>query len=102
VTDRTGYMGNTFPLSGGGVDAVEGVFGNGGAPAVCRSAADLLVRSGLIGLKSPPTEAADLRALIRFSSVAQLRLSGCGGAVWWFRLEGRDVLKSAISAPRAF
>src|ERR1700730_7113352 len=32
-------MGNTFPLSGGGVDAVEGVFGNGRAPAVRRSAA---------------------------------------------------------------
>jgi hypothetical protein len=38
VTDRTGHMGNTFPLSGGGVDAVEGVFGDGRAPAVCRSA----------------------------------------------------------------
>jgi len=23
VTDRTGHMGNTFPLSGGGVDAVR-------------------------------------------------------------------------------
>src|SRR6266446_7112156 len=32
-------MGNTFPLSGGGVDAVEGVFGDGRAPAVGRSAA---------------------------------------------------------------
>src|SRR6267143_7215597 len=32
-------MGNTFPLSGGGVDAVEGVFGDGRAPAVRRSAA---------------------------------------------------------------
>src|SRR5216684_3655189 len=32
-------MGNSFPLSGGGVDAVEGVFGSGRAPAVCRSAA---------------------------------------------------------------
>ena len=27
MTDRTGHMGNTFPLSGGGVAAVEGVFG---------------------------------------------------------------------------
>src|SRR5712671_6896951 len=32
-------MGNTFPLSGGGMDAVEGVFGDGRAPAVRRSAA---------------------------------------------------------------
>src|ERR1700741_1504963 len=32
-------MGNTFPLSGGGVDAVEGVFGDGRALAVRRSAA---------------------------------------------------------------
>src|SRR5260370_1374514 len=32
-------MGNTFPLSGGGLDAVEGVFGDGRAPAVRRSAA---------------------------------------------------------------
>ena len=32
-------MGNTVPLSGGGVDAVEGVFGDGRAPAVGRSAA---------------------------------------------------------------
>jgi transposase len=32
-------MGNTFPLCGGGVDAVEGVFGNGRAPAVRCSAA---------------------------------------------------------------
>ena len=39
VTDRTGHMGNTFPVCGGGVDAVEGVFGNGRAPAVRCSAA---------------------------------------------------------------
>src|SRR3984893_16828842 len=32
-------MGNTVPLSGGGVAAVEGVFGDGRAPAVRRSAA---------------------------------------------------------------
>src|SRR6202048_4165419 len=32
-------MGNTFPLSGGGVDAVEGVFRDGRAPAVRRLAA---------------------------------------------------------------
>src|SRR6516165_12113055 len=32
-------MGNTLSPFGGGVDAVEGVFGNGRAPAVCRSAA---------------------------------------------------------------
>src|ERR1700730_6721264 len=32
-------MGNTFPISGGGVDAVEGVYGDGRAPAVRRSAA---------------------------------------------------------------
>ena len=38
MTDRTGHMGNTFPLSGGGVDAVEGVFGDGRASAVRRSA----------------------------------------------------------------
>src|SRR5215470_19491236 len=32
-------MGNTVPLLGGGVDAVEGVFGSGRTPTVCRSAA---------------------------------------------------------------
>ena len=29
-------MGNTFGLLAGGVDAVEGKFGDGRAPAVCR------------------------------------------------------------------
>src|SRR5262245_12811595 len=38
VTPRTGHMGNTFRLRVGGVDAVEGVFGRGRAPAVCVSA----------------------------------------------------------------
>ena len=37
VTGRTGHIGNTFPpLGAGGGDAVEGVFGDGRAPAVCR------------------------------------------------------------------
>src|SRR5437016_5584982 len=31
VTERTGHMGNTFRLRAGGVDAVEGVFGDGRA-----------------------------------------------------------------------
>ena len=36
MTVRTGHMGNTFRHLAGGVDAVEGVFGHGRAPAVCR------------------------------------------------------------------
>jgi hypothetical protein len=39
-------MGNTFPLSGGGVDAVEGVFGDGRAPAVRRL---VLRQTGVFG-----------------------------------------------------
>src|SRR5215204_2632237 len=40
VTVRTGHMGYTFCFfpEAGGVDAVEGVFGDGRAPAVCRTA----------------------------------------------------------------
>src|SRR5215207_5653051 len=40
VTVRTGHMGYTFWFfpEAGGVDAVEGVFGDGRAPAVCRTA----------------------------------------------------------------
>jgi hypothetical protein len=34
VTERTGHMGNTFRFWAGGVDAVDGVFGDGGTSTV--------------------------------------------------------------------